>query len=481
MKRIISIIGGGIGGLAAGCRLAAQGHRVTIYERNATPGGKAAGIKIENYWVDSAPTILRMPHLVLDLFSTTGGDNARLPEIFMLDTHYRFYQAGTNIWFETTPRPQTTKDNIASISRADAENYDEFLNFSRQTYKSQLAAVPYTNPPGRINSAIIKIFSGTPSTTPLSPPFYRTISHYFKNPLIRHAFGYFPLFFGQNPFTAPASYAMLHSMEQQWGIGYPVGGMRHLVNQLTALFQSLGGTIALNTSVASIDVHHTTIQKIRLSSGGLIQTDYIISDLSPYQTIQKLVLHKSTTEKIQNTNAFGNSHVIMHFICKRLAFRDALRHHNFILSDAFNESIQAIFRRGNLPGSLNLYMCVPTISDSTLLPPELDLLIVVMPAPNLQSSMKWREESLPVQSRIINTIEQVFPGFQHSIIHQNLTHPKHLAEDYGIDWGSNFVPSKRLPIEKLYYSGENAWQGLGLVGIFSSAEAISREIARLES
>ena len=38
----IAVVGGGLGGLAAACTLAARGHRVTLFERNDWLGGKAA-------------------------------------------------------------------------------------------------------------------------------------------------------------------------------------------------------------------------------------------------------------------------------------------------------------------------------------------------------------------------------------------------------------------------------------------------------
>jgi phytoene dehydrogenase-like protein len=39
------IIGGGLGGLAAACTLAARGHKITVLERNAWLGGKAAVLR----------------------------------------------------------------------------------------------------------------------------------------------------------------------------------------------------------------------------------------------------------------------------------------------------------------------------------------------------------------------------------------------------------------------------------------------------
>ena len=38
----IGVIGGGLGGLAAACTLAARGYEVVLFEKNAWLGGKAA-------------------------------------------------------------------------------------------------------------------------------------------------------------------------------------------------------------------------------------------------------------------------------------------------------------------------------------------------------------------------------------------------------------------------------------------------------
>ena len=38
----VAVIGGGLGGLASACTLAARGYSVTLFEKNAWVGGKAA-------------------------------------------------------------------------------------------------------------------------------------------------------------------------------------------------------------------------------------------------------------------------------------------------------------------------------------------------------------------------------------------------------------------------------------------------------
>ena len=57
----VGISGGGLGGLAAACTLAARGHKVTLLEKNAWLGGKAAVLEEQGYRFDMGPTILTVP------------------------------------------------------------------------------------------------------------------------------------------------------------------------------------------------------------------------------------------------------------------------------------------------------------------------------------------------------------------------------------------------------------------------------------
>src|SRR5262245_5183606 len=57
----IGVIGGGLGGLASACTLAARGHAVVLFEQSSRLGGKAAVLEAEGYRFDMGPTILTLP------------------------------------------------------------------------------------------------------------------------------------------------------------------------------------------------------------------------------------------------------------------------------------------------------------------------------------------------------------------------------------------------------------------------------------
>src|SRR5262245_37039703 len=70
--RRIGVVGGGLGGLAAACVLAARGYAVTLFEKSTWLGGKAAVLEAQGYRFDMGPTILTLPSVLRRIFSEAG-------------------------------------------------------------------------------------------------------------------------------------------------------------------------------------------------------------------------------------------------------------------------------------------------------------------------------------------------------------------------------------------------------------------------
>ena len=68
----VGVIGSGLAGLAASCTLAARGHEVTVFEKNAWLGGKAAQLSQQGFRFDMGPTILIQPSMLRKIFAEAG-------------------------------------------------------------------------------------------------------------------------------------------------------------------------------------------------------------------------------------------------------------------------------------------------------------------------------------------------------------------------------------------------------------------------
>ncbi|HLR90660.1 MAG TPA: oleate hydratase, partial [Balneolaceae bacterium] len=126
-KKHVIIIGAGIGGLASACLLARSGYRVTVLEKNQTPGGKMQQYSRDGFRFDTGPSLLTMPFLLERLFETCSFSMHEYLTLTELPLLCRYtYPDGTR--FDTWPDRQKTREEIRRIAPEDEENYIRFLN-----------------------------------------------------------------------------------------------------------------------------------------------------------------------------------------------------------------------------------------------------------------------------------------------------------------------------------------------------------------
>ena len=70
----VAIIGSGIGGMALSIRLARKGYKVTLFEKNAYPGGKLSELCLDGFRFDKGPSLLTMPSLIDELTDIAGSN-----------------------------------------------------------------------------------------------------------------------------------------------------------------------------------------------------------------------------------------------------------------------------------------------------------------------------------------------------------------------------------------------------------------------
>ncbi len=96
MTKTVGVIGAGIGGLALSIRLANQGFKVTIFEKNSYPGGKLSEININGFRFDKGPSLFTMPALIDELTNLQGSSHEFEYQKLEVITNY-FYSDGTEL------------------------------------------------------------------------------------------------------------------------------------------------------------------------------------------------------------------------------------------------------------------------------------------------------------------------------------------------------------------------------------------------
>ena len=128
----VGVIGGGLGGLAAACTLAARGHRSSCSSKNAWLGGKAAVLEEDGFRFDMGPTILTVPRVLERIFAEAGQRMDDYLDLRRLDPQWRcFFDDGSVLDLHEDVAAMARRARSASRPAASA-GYRDFIAMSRQ-------------------------------------------------------------------------------------------------------------------------------------------------------------------------------------------------------------------------------------------------------------------------------------------------------------------------------------------------------------
>ena len=88
-EKSVIIIGSGIGGIATAAYLAHRGYKVTIFEKNAFPGGRNGMYQKDGHRFDVGATFLMMPGVYAETFSSIGLSMNEELKLSRIDPIYR--------------------------------------------------------------------------------------------------------------------------------------------------------------------------------------------------------------------------------------------------------------------------------------------------------------------------------------------------------------------------------------------------------
>ena len=235
MSRVV-VAGAGVGGLACGLRLARAGHRVTVLEQAAAPGGKCARVERDGFRFDAGPSLLTMPWVVRELL----GERVELLRVEPV-TRYRF---ADNTCVELSADLPQALEALERWSPGAGADWTRFLGICAHIWRASLPVLTGPPPwPPRLDRS-------QPAPDPRDllrvRPWHtlRTLARAtIGDPRLRLVVERFATYAGADPRRAPAALAVAGYVEHAFGAWHVRGGIYALVEALVAELQEAGGEL----------------------------------------------------------------------------------------------------------------------------------------------------------------------------------------------------------------------------------------------
>jgi phytoene desaturase len=481
------VIGAGLGGLAAGIRLAARGYDVTAVDRLEQAGGRARVFRDRGFTFDAGPTVVTAPFLFEELWALCGRRLADDVDLRPVDPFYRIrFDDGRT--FDYTGDAACMRAEVARLSPDDVAGYEAFVEESERIYRvgfEELAHVPFDTAwdMARVVPAMVRLGS------------YRTVwqlvSRYVSDERLRQVMSFHPLLVGGNPFSTTSIYSLIAFLERRWGVWFPMGGTGSLVRGMVRLLEGRGGTLRLGEEVREIVVRGGRATGVRLASGELLPADVVVSNADAAWTYRYLVpqhARRRWTNRRVESARYSMSLFVWYFGTRRTY--DDVAHHTILLGPRYEELLRDVFDRKVLADDFSLYLHRPTATDPSLAPEGHDAFYVLSPVPHLEGGVDWTRETERYRAKIERFLGQtVLPGLSDAVVTSRTLTPRGFHDDYlsfrGAAFGMEpvlrqsawFRPHNRSEdVAGLYLVGAGTHPGAGMPGVLSSARVLDRVV-----
>ena len=484
----IVVIGSGFGGLAAAIRLRAQGHDVTIVEQRDQAGGRAYVYRQDGYTFDGGPTIITAPWLIDDLFALGGKKTADYVSIVPIDPFYKIRFEDGSVFTYNGDREQLLSE-VRRFNPADEQGYLKILRKSEQVFDAGMDLIdkPFTKLTDmvRVLPDLIRLRADHSVAD--------IVNSAVSDPRLRQVFSFHPLLVGGNPFHTTSIYALIHHLEQKWGVWFAMGGTGALVQAFVRLFGDMGGRIRYSSPVEEIlvDERSGRTTGVRLRGGETLAADAVVSNGDVGATYKRLIKprfrRKYTDAKVDGMD-YSMSLVVIYFGTDRKY--DDIAHHELIMGPRYQGLLEDVFGHQPLPKDFSLYLHRPTATDPSLAPPGCDAFYVLSPVPHLDSPTDWTTAGKPYRDTIIKYLEDRYmPDLSKHIVTERMIDPIHFRDTLSSEKGAAFSVQPTLfqsawfrphnrseDIPNLYFVGAGTHPGAGLPGVISSGKIVAELI-----
>lgn len=401
----IGVVGGGLGGLASACVLAARGHKVVLFEKSPWLGGKAAVLEADGYRFDMGPTILTLPSVLKRIFGEAGKNIDQYLDMVLLDPQWRcFYDDGTTL--DLRQKPSEMYAELDKFAPGSSEGYRRFLEYSAKLNDISQKYFFY-----RSVGSIWDMFKANSLFSPglmadmlnigMGKSVASCVRSHVPDHKVAQMLDHFTQYVGSSPELSPAVLCGIAHMQTDEGIWYPMGGTRAVPLALVKLATELGVDLRPGCGIKRIltDTAERAIG-VETESGEKIDLAAVVSNSDTVRTHRELLSGSKASGRFEKRRKYeaACSGVVLYLgLDKRY---EQLVHHNFVFSHNPEEEFEAIYHKGIPAPDPTCYVCAPAITEPAVAPPGGEALYILVHTPYLRPGQDW-SKMLPDYRRVI--------------------------------------------------------------------------------
>lgn len=485
------VIGAGLGGLSAAMRLGSKGYSVTVIDRLDRVGGRGSSVTKNGFRFDLGPTILTVPQVFERLWKDCGKDFAGDVELVPLDPFYEIrWQDGSRFQVRSSE-----EEMLAEVTRnfpKDLKGYCKFLEDCEKRYVFGFEGLGR-----RPMNKIWDLLKEIPGFIRLRADrsVYAHVSTRVKDPKLRMALSFHPLFIGGDPRNVTSMYILVSHLEKAFGVHYVKGGVQALADAMANVVKEQGGQVLLNSNVENITLSKQKADGVMLENGLKLNADIVVSNADPGWTYNKLLPNqkKRWTEKKLKKSRWSMGLFVWYFGTKNTKKKwQDVGHHTIMNGPRYRGLLADIFDRQFLADDMSIYLHRPSVTDPSVAPKGDDCFYALSPVPNLKTSnpIDWSKELEGYKNKMRMVLEETIPGFSDAIIEEHILTPKDFEERYLSPYGSGFSLEPRIfqsawfrphnvseDIENLYLVGAGTHPGAGIPSVVTSSEVLSQLVS----
>lgn len=486
MKKII-IIGAGLGGLSAACRLAKTGFSVTVLEKNDSVGGKVNSVESNGYKFDTGASLITLPQIFGELFEFCGKRLEDYLTFEKLDPICRYFWSDGTV-FDASESLEKTEEQIAGFAPEDVGNFRKYLADAKQ--KFEIAERTFLS---KSLNELPELLTAKNLPDILKISSLKTLdkhnAQFFKSEKLRQLFNRFATYNGSSPYKIPATFALIPFVEFGFGAWYARGGIYEIPKALEKLALELGVEFLFDADVEKILIKDKKAIGVKLKSEfddeDFLFADIIVSNADAIVTYKELIdenERKSFPDKKLKKREPSSSGFVLLLGAKKKFLQ--LAHHNIFFSDDYETEFRHIFDVRIPTPHPTIYVSASSVTDETQAPENCENLFVLVNVPYMRWQVNWDFEAEAYRDAIVKKLEKFgLENLNDSTEFEEFITPEDFEHKYRANKGSIYgvssngilsafrrIPNKSADIENLYFTGGATHPGGGMPIVILSAK-----------